>query len=337
MFIERIVEKLRQYLFRFKEYKLAHRQRIRLVVFAALLLLFLFYQFLLRAPAQFPVDALVHIEKGLNLKEVSKNLQENSVIKSPRSFQLFITLLGKDESIMAGDYFFSEPTWLPRVAFRMVLGVFDLTPIRVTIPEGLSRKGMAIIFEKIIPTFDKEKFITETENDEGYLFPDTYLFFPNVATEEIISTMKLNFDKKIRPLGDDIKKSGKTIKEVIIMASILEKEAHTREDREIIAGVLWKRIQIGMPLQVDAPFVYYIGKGTYNLTTKDLKTDSPYNTYTRKGLPSGPIGNPGLDSILAAIYPKPSPYLYYLSDRDGNIYYSANFEKHKKNKVLYIN
>ena len=121
------------------------------------------------------------------------------------------------------------------------------------------------------------------------------------------------------------------------MASILEKEARKREDREIISGILWKRIEIGMALQVDAPFVYYNGKGTYNLTTKDLKTDSPYNTYTRKGLPVGPIGNPGIDSILAAIYPKSSPYLFYLSDRDGNIYYSANFEKHKKNKILYIN
>ncbi len=320
-----------------KEFGSSHKRAIRNIAIVALAFYFLFYQFLLRAPAQFPVNSLVHIEKGLNLKEVSKNLEKNNVIKSPHLFKLFVTLLGKDKNVMAGDYLFSAPTWFPRVALRMVWGVFDLTPIKITIPEGISREGMATIFEKSIPTFNKEKFITETVNDEGYLFPDTYLFFPNVETEEIILTMKSNFNKKIGPLRDDIVKSGKTTKEIIIMASILEKEARTTLDREIISGVLWKRIQIGMPLQVDAPFVYYIGKGTYNLTTKDLKTDSPYNTYTRKGLPAGPIGNPGLDSISAAINPKSSPYLYYLSDRDGNVYYSATFDKHKKNKVLYIN
>ena len=196
---------------------------------------------------------------------------------------------------------------------------------------------MAVIFKKSIPSFDEEKFMEETQKDEGYLFPDTYLFFPNVTTEEITRTLKSNFNKKTESLGGEIKKSEKAIKEILTMASILEKEARKREDIEIISGILWKRIEIGMALQVDAPFVYYNGKGTYNLTTKDLKTDSPYNTYTRKGLPVGPIGNPGIDSILAAIYPKSSPYLFYLSDRDGNIYYSANFEKHKKNKILYIN
>ncbi|MEK7662449.1 MAG: endolytic transglycosylase MltG, partial [Patescibacteria group bacterium] len=272
-----------------------------------------------------------------SLEELTVSLNKDNVLRTPIVFKWFIRFLGGETKVKAGDYLFTESIALPRVALRMVLGEFNLTPTKITLPEGSSRKEMVAVFAKNLPNFDKEKFLLESASDEGYLFPDTYLFFPNASTEEIISTLRENFSAKIETLRDDIRKTKKTLREIIIMASIVEKEAHTMEDRKIIAGILWKRVQIGMPLQVDAPFYYAIGKGTYNLTQKDLKTDSPYNTYTRTGLPAGPIGNPGIDSIFAAIYPKTSPYLYYLSDREGNVYYSATFDKHKKNKVLYIN
>ncbi len=320
-----------------RNYFSMHRRAIRLVLGIILAFSAFLYVVFLRAPADFPVNKMVHVEKGNSLEELTVSLNKDNVLRTPIVFKWFIRFLGGETKVKAGDYLFTESIALPRVALRMVLGEFNLTPTKITLPEGSSRKEMVAVFAKNLPNFDKEKFLLESASDEGYLFPDTYLFFPNASTEEIISTLRENFSAKIETLRDDIRKTKKTLREIIIMASIVEKEAHTMEDRKIIAGILWKRVQIGMPLQVDAPFYYAIGKGTYNLTQKDLKTDSPYNTYTRTGLPAGPIGNPGIDSIFAAIYPKTSPYLYYLSDREGNVYYSATFDKHKKNKVLYIN
>jgi len=316
---------------------LAHKRSLRIILGAILSFSALLYVFFLRAPAGFPANTMVHVEKGDSLEELTVSLDENGVLRTPVIFKWLIKIMGGQTKVKAGDYLFTERVALPRVAFRMVRGEFNLTPVKITLPEGASRKEMAAILAKNLPNFDKEKFLSESNSDEGYLFPDTYFFFPNTTSQEIISTLRGNFNAKMETLRDDVRKSKKTLREIIIMASIIEEEAHTMEDRKIISGILWKRIQIGMPLQVDAPFYYAIGKNTYTLTQKDLKTDSPYNTYTRTGLPSGPIGNPGLDSIFAAIYPKTSPYLYYLSDREGNVYYSATFDKHKKNKVLYIN
>jgi len=148
--------------------------------------------------------------------------------------------------------------------------------------------------------------------------------------------MENNFNVKISEIQDKIEKSKKSLKDVIIMASILEKEGNSFESNKIIAGILWKRIEIGMPLQVDAVFPYIIGKNTYELTLEDLKVDSKYNTYLHKGLPPGPISNPGIYSILATLEPIKTDNLYYLSDKNGTMHYATNFEQHKKNKELYL-
>jgi UPF0755 protein len=120
------------------------------------------------------------------------------------------------------------------------------------------------------------------------------------------------------------------------MASIIERETRTAEDRRLVSGILWKRISIGMPLQVDATFEYYTKYNTYTVTKQVMREDSPYNTYTNKGLPPTPIANPGLDSIIAALKPTASPYLYYLTGRDGKMYYATDFAGHKKNRRLYL-
>lgn len=125
------------------------------------------------------------------------------------------------------------------------------------------------------------------------------------------------------------------ISDVIIMASILEGEALPK-DRQVVAGILWKRLSIGMPLQVDATFRYINGKGTYDLTADDLKIDSPYNTYIHKGLPPGPISNPGIDAISASLNPIPTKYLYYLTEKDGTIHYAKTFTEHIANKNKYL-
>jgi UPF0755 protein len=148
--------------------------------------------------------------------------------------------------------------------------------------------------------------------------------------------MRENVEKKLLPLSADIAAFGKSLSDIVILASLLEEEARTTNTRRTIAGILWKRLAIGMPMQVDAAFAKVNGKNTYQLTEDDLKTDHPYNTYTRAGLPPGPITNPGIDALHAALRPVETDWLYYLSDSDGNMHYARTHDEHLRNKRLYI-
>ena len=159
--------------------------------------------------------------------------------------------------------------------------------------------------------------------------------------EAIISIMRKNFDRKISQIPQ-ISAQGETsnnhsLKDVIIMASILELEASTTESRGTISGILWKRLDLGMPLQVDSTFFYINGKNTYELTVKDLKINSPYNTYLHTGLPPTPVDNSGTDSIMAALSPISTNYLYYLSSKDGTIHYAKTLDEHRLNIARYLN
>ena len=175
-------------------------------------------------------------------------------------------------------------------------------------------------------------------NYEGYLFPDTYFLSPNIKAGDLILMMRENFARQIQPFEGDILKSKRTLNDIVIMASIIEKEANgSLETKRIVSGILWKRLSLKMPLQVDAPFVYYNGKNSYTLTKEDLAKDNPYNTYINKGLPPTPISNPGIDSLRAAIAPTQTSYLYFLSDKKGNVYYAKTFAEHQKNRELYLN
>jgi len=144
-----------------------------------------------------------------------------------------------------------------------------------------------------------------------------------------------NFDNKFSvTLREEVTKQGKTLFEILTVASILEKEVRTAKDMKIASGIFWKRMRIGMPLQVDATTIYSLGHN--DLESSDLKDDSPYNTYLNKGLPAGPISNPGLKAIKAALYPIESPYFFYLSKRTGETVFSKTFEDHKRAINLYL-
>jgi UPF0755 protein len=184
--------------------------------------------------------------------------------------------------------------------------------------------------------FDKKKFLEITSNQEGYLFPDTYFLYVNVTAEELVEKLRGNFNEKIKTVDEEIEASNKSFSDILIMASIIEKEVATPEDRAIVSGVLWKRIKKGMPLQVDATLGYVTGRTSAQLTVDDLKSTSPYNTYTHKGLPPTPICNPGLDAIKSALNPKDSPYYFYLTGNDGITYFAKTFDEHKKNKEKYL-
>jgi len=292
---------------------------------------------MLAPPGNFPVGSIITIEEGATLSEISSQLEEENVIKSPMMFEFFSNLLMNGRGVMAGGYFFENDYSVMRVVWRTIKGICGITPTRVVIIEGWTIFNIADKLENEFKGFKKKKFIKLAEDEEGYLFPDTYYFLPNVTPEIVIKAMKDNFDKKIEEIAIEIEESGKTLEEIVIMASILEKEARTLKSKQKISGILWKRIDINMPLQVDAVFPYINGKNTYQLSLEDLKIESPYNTYANKGLPIGPIANPSIYSLLAAVTPIESDYLFYLSDRAGNMYYAEDFEEHKRNKRLYMN
>lgn len=295
------------------------------------------YFFFIASPIKFPVGVIVEIADGLTTQEIAQVLKDKKVIKSKILFETIVRVFRGDKGIVYGDYFFERRKNLLTTIYRMTKGVYGVTSIKVTITEGLTVEQMSKIFEKKLPEFDKIKFIKEAEKKEGYLFPDTYYFSPTIKTSNVISAMETNFKERIAGIQEKIDTSGHTLEEIITMASILEEEGITFQDRKMMSGVLWNRIKIGMPLQVDAVFPYIIGKNTYQVSLDDLKTESSYNTYTNKGLPPGPITNPGLNSIVAALEPIEHNYLYYLSDKNHKTYYAETFEEHKINRNLYLN
>jgi len=223
-------------------------------------------------------------------------------------------MYGGEKRLNPGDYLFEHSTPVFEIARRMAKGDRDLAPIKVTIPEGfnLSEVGNAFAFK--LSNFNKNNFLAQAIYKEGYLFPDTYFFFSTDTEKQVIKAMSENFEKKIAKIRPEILTSGKNEKEIIVMASIIEKEAKGDDDRELISGILWKRLSINMPLQVDAAL----------------------ETYKKKGLPENPIANPGLKAINAAINPKSSNYLYYLHDKTGAIYYATSFDDHKRNIAKYL-
>jgi len=277
------------------------------------------------------------VDSGLSLSKVAELLEEKGVIKSKQAFKAAVYMLGGRSGAKFGDYFFEEAKNVLVIAERIIKADFGISPIRITVPEGNTAYEISLIIGSKIDDFKKEEFAEKAKEYEGYLFPDTYFFLPNIEPNQVIKEMKNNFDSKITDvLKQTIEKKGRTIEEIVIMASLLEKEARTTQTRRIISGILWERMEIGMLLQVDAVFPYMIGKNTFEVTRDDLKTDSPYNTYKYNGLPKGPIANPGMDAILAAVYPEKTDYLFYLSDIDGNMHYAVDFEEHKANKFRYL-
>jgi UPF0755 protein len=293
--------------------------------------------FLMSAPQAFPSKQVILIKEGMTLSDISAELKTESVIRSKALFEALAVLSSGEVNMKAGVYYFEEPVNAFSVARRVAMGQYGLSSVRVTIPEGSSTEDIAAILKSRLPSFDTDTFLAEASDMEGELFPDTYFFLPTVTPDLVISQMRDTFDKKTEAIESEIKDSGHSLHDLVTMASILEKEAYTLADKRMIAGILWKRIKEGMPLQVDATFLYINGKNTYQLTKDDLAMNSPYNTYRNKGLPPGPITNPGLDSILAAATPEDSPYFFYLSDKTGKLYFSENFDEHKTNKIEHLN
>ncbi len=283
-------------------------------ILGVLVFLFGFYFLTISPPKDFPVGSIFNVGDGANLRSVSFNLKSSHIIRSRVLFEAFVVLYGGDKHIISADYLFDNKISLIEVARRISRGERHLAPVKITIPEGFNISDIADACSSRLSYFNKQEFLVLAKDKEGYLFPDTYFFFTTATEEDVLKSLSDNFNKKISSLDGDIVRSGKSKGDMIKMASIVEKESKGDIDREIIAGILWHRIAIGMPLQADA---------------------AP-ETYKVKGLPQKPIANPGLMAIRAAIYPEKSPYLYYLHDKDGNIHYAKTFAEHKANINKYL-
>ncbi|MFT7557541.1 MAG: UPF0755 protein [Planctomycetota bacterium] len=288
------------------------------------------------APKDFADDTRVEIPEGLTVMAAAESLEEHSVIRSKVVLVSIMRFLKLDGSLVAGTYRFREAPTVLHVAKRLSRGEYGEDRVRVTLNEGITRADMAAILDEKLERFDTQEFMLRTEADEGYLFPDTYFFFPQAKTAEVVDTLKKAFIEIETEFTEEVIKSGHSWHEIVTMASIIQREAYGSRDSYMISGILWNRIRKGIPLQVDAPFVYILGRGSAKLTKADLKFDSPYNTYVYKGLPPGPIGNPGRLSIKSALRPKSSSYLFYLHDRNGGIHYAETFDGHKSNKRSFL-
>jgi UPF0755 protein len=289
----------------------------------------------LMPPRDFPVGQVIAIHENQTLQSIGWQLEDQHIISNDLLFELFARGYGYDRSIVAGNYLFDKKLSLPTLLTQLKNGEHGITEVKVTIPEGLNRHEISERLSAVLPDFRSADFLALTEKEEGYLFPDTYFFYQNATATVVFQAMRDNFDARTKNIRNTFS-SETEFRDLVIVASLLEEEGISTEDRKNIAGIIEKRRSIGMPLQLDATFQYINGKASLQLTDEDLQIDSPYNTYRNKGLPPTPISNPGLSSLDAALHPNTTSYLYYLSDKNGNIHYAKNFEEHKVNKSKYI-
>ncbi len=324
-----------------------------LIGLMAIVLFFFYYIFI--APPIFEIDSssgnatfsrekFIVVDSGQGPTSVARELRALGIVKSDWfAEKLILNYLRRNgESIKIGYYVFEYPQNVFTVAKRLANADFGYAPVKVTIPEGANSDLLAKIFASKMPNINEETLAKLAQEKEGYLYPETYFFPPNVTTEkDIVDRLALAFEQTIaKPMDADIKdwsaRTGRDLSDLMTMASILEEEVRTTEDKKIVADLLWRRIKEGMPLQVDATLAYVIHKTSAQMTLADLKKDNPYNTYTNKGLPPGPISNPSKDSILAAMNPTPNKYVFYLSDKDGITHFSKTLDEHNRLKNKYL-
>lgn len=291
-----------------------------------------------------PVDpsntapVIFKVTTGEGGKEIAADLARQDLIHSSTSFYLLIKLLGIEKELQAGEFRLNKSMDARTIAMEMTHGILD---VWVTTLEGWRDEEIATQLAKDLD-IPEEQFLMYAK--EGYMFPDTYLI-PRDATASAVAKMFMdNFNTKVTAsMRADAKKTGLTFDQTITLASIVEREGVSDADRPVISGILLNRIKLGMPLQVDATLQYALGYQPFekswwkkNLTDDDKKINSPYNTYANVGLPPGPIANPGLASIKAAIYPTATDYLYYLHDKTGAVHYAKTIEEHTANVQKYL-
>jgi len=301
---------------------------------------------------------VVPINSGESPDDIGKKLEAAGVIESALHFRILVSLLGYEGLLQAGDYEFDQGISTLEAAQRIRHG--RTGPLQATIPEGLRREEIAAILEQegviaadaflaaaVTPyDFDFLGDLPPATSLEGYLFPATYSFRRNMAPEEVVRTFLEAFDQNFSlELRQEAQAKGLGIRDVVSLASVIEREAQLPEERPIMAQVFLKRLRTGIPLEADPTVQYALandpasvaehGYWKQGLTIADLGVDSPYNTYLNNGLPPGPIGNPGIDAIIAVIRPTETNYLYFVAKPDGSHAFAETLEEHQQNIELY--
>ena len=290
-------------------------------------------------------EQFVEIPQGSGSAGIAKRLTDAGVVRDVNSFRLALWVSGSARRLQAGEYRFDRPMSARQVADKIARGEVYIRPI--TFPEGLTIKQMAALYES--KGFgEASAFIEAAKNAalvhsidpaakdlEGYLFPDTYSLARRATAEQLVARMVASFLKALTP--DTVAAAGGrglNVRELVTLASIVEKETGHKSERPLVAAVYSNRLKIGMGLQCDPTVIYALGRaGKYdgNLTREDLQFDSPYNTYKYAGLPPGPIASPGRASLDAAANPPDTPYLYFVSKNDGSHAFATTLDEHNRN------
>jgi len=315
---------------------------IFLVIVVSLLLVFFYVLSLLKPVSSSSTESQRFvIPKGQAISIIGQRLQKENLIKNAYAFRFVVMRDDLASKIQAGSFDISQVMNVSEIATHLTTGTED---IWVTILEGWRAEEIAESLDgQDLDNFDKEEFLNLAKASEGSLYPDTYLI-PREMTSQAIYNLLINtFEKKVsQGLWDEIEASERDFDEVLIMASLVEREARTYEQMRHVAGILWNRIDKGMALQVDATLQYSNG---YNKveekwwavpTSEDKKIKSPFNTYLNPGLPPKPIANPSLNAIKATLEPLNSDALFYIHANDGSMYYASTYEGHSANINKYL-
>ena len=296
-----------------------------------------------RAPER-AASARVVVEPGTPVRALAARLEEQEVIRSALLFELWIRASGKAGSIQAGTYEIPAGTPLSGVVETLVLGRTQLAS--VTIPEGLRIEEQAGVAARALG-IDSAAFVAAATDSlladslgidaatlEGYLFPETYRVDPATDARELVRLMVAQFQ---RTFGEEwrgrAEELGRSVREIVTLASIVEEEARVREERPVIAGVYWNRLRIGMKLEADPTVQYALGAHRQRVLYRDLEIDSPYNTYLYPGLPPGPIASPGRASLEATLYPDSVPFLFFFATGEGGRHtFSQTFAEHNRKR-----
>ena len=281
------------------------------------------------------IQKIINIPSGSNAKEIVHILEENNIIrKNNYIFRVLIKVSKLEERLKYGEYNLSPAMNMLQILDKLVKG--EVILYRITIPEGYTYTQIAeLLNEKEI--IEKESFINLVKDSEksweGYLFPDTYEVPKRYGSENMLKLLLSHFnhivDEKLKDKAEEI---GFSMEEIIILASIIEKESKFAEERRQVSSVFHNRLKKDMKLQSCATIQYILEEPKEKLDESDLKIDSPYNTYLYKGLPPGPICSPGLDSIIAALEPAEEDYLYFVLGENGRHIFSKTYQEHLKNK-----
>ncbi len=280
------------------------------------------------------------IPSGFGARAIAGRLASCGLIRNSLAFELYARLTGQASHLQAGTYVLTPAQSIPDIIGIIAGGRALSTDITVVLPEGMNTWEVAATLQQAGLVKEAAVFARSALANEGKLFPETYRFAPDTATADIVVRLMDTFASHVAG----------TTRDQLIIASMLEKEAKSREDMALVSGIIARRMALGMPLQIDATVAYGACVRIFQLQSSnklcdvtqigvanELKIDGPYNTYTRKGLPADPIANPGDNALYAAAHPQASDYLYYLSTRDGSkIIYSKTLAEHLKNRAKYL-